>query len=359
MKARLGLSCCALLAIRCADVPVERHAERIVDGELSSASEDGVVMLRAEVNGVEVLCSASLVAPNLIVTARHCVSYLTPGLFNCTVRGELVDNPEGGGSLGQHLPAESISVFDNTTPRHEPLAHGTRIVSTLAPAICVNDIAFMVLDTELDLPIVPIRLNRPALLKEDVTLLGFGLTDERQNIDYALQKRRRKGGLQIAGVGPDSIDDGVTTVPPRALILNGPSGCVGDSGGPLLASNSGALLGVYSLQAGESCLAPNVRHQLVHVSPFRALLEEAFAAAGAIPTPEAENEPEGGQGGAGGTAGNEQGGEAGTDTDAPEPVDGDGSADSSCSAIRRAPPGSRWSWLIAIALVLARRRARR
>jgi hypothetical protein len=356
MKALIGTLCCAVLAIGCAGTDVERHTEQIVDGELSSANEDGVVLLRAEADGVEVLCSGSLVAPNLVVTARHCVSYLSPGVFNCTVRGELVDNPEGGGSLGQHLPAESIAVFDNATPRKQPVAHGTRVVSTLAPAICVNDIAFLVLDTELDLPIVPIRLGRPAQLNEEVTLLGFGLVDERRSIDYLLQKRRRKGGLHIDGVGPNSIEDGVTTVPPRALILNGPSGCVGDSGGPLLASETGALLGIYSLQDSASCLAPDVRHQLVHVSPFAALINEAFEAAGATPTPETTSEPIGGSDGEGGSTGApETAGAGGQDPNA------DGTPDSSCSASTHGAPRASWGWLTALAaaLVLARRRARR
>src|SRR6185369_1972707 len=105
-------------------------------------------------------------------------------------------------------------------------------------------------------------------------------------IDYTTQPRKQKRDLEIAAVGPDSIADGVTTVPPRELILDGPSGCIGDSGGPLLAEKTGALLGVYSLQDGESCSAPEVRHQMVHVPAFQTLIDEAFTAAGCQPEPE-------------------------------------------------------------------------
>jgi hypothetical protein len=348
------------LLLSCSQEPLSARIERIIDGELSTEDEDGVVLLRAEVSDSEVLCSGSLIAPNLVVTARHCVSYLSPGLFNCTVQGELIDNPDGGGSLGQHFPAESIGIWGNALPRKQPLAHGREVISTLTPSICVNDVAFVVLDTALDLPIVPLRLGRPAEMHEPVTLLGFGLTADRQGIDYESQPRRRKTGLEIAGVGPDSREDGVTVVPPRALILKGPSGCVGDSGGPLLSAHSGALLGVYSLQAGESCTLPDVRHQLTHLPPFRALLDEAFEAAGATPIaePEPEGEGGGGSGGGDGSEAVELAGAGGNPAETPQPGHDRGD-DSGCSISAAVSITPSWSWLGLAALLLARRRAQR
>jgi hypothetical protein len=131
------------------------------------------------------------------------------------------------------------------------------------------------------------RLDGPALVGEPAVLVGYGLTNGQKGIDYRTQPRARKPGLEVAEVGPDSLADGVTTAPPRTLLVNGPSGCIGDSGGPLLSSPGGAVLGVYSLQNGESCADEHVQHQLTHVSPYRALIAEAFAAADAQPTLEA------------------------------------------------------------------------
>jgi hypothetical protein len=275
---------------------VERVA--IVNGEASvpGGSEDAVLLLRTMVDGAELLCSASLVAKNLVLTARHCVAHLVQGPFNCTVQGELIDNPTGAGRLGAHLPAAGVEFYGGSTPRSAPLAHGTQVISTLSQTICLNDIAFVVLDTPLDLPVLPFRLGASARKGELTTLVGYGSEDTMGAfIDFRTQERRRKSGLSIAGVGPDSVDDGVTTVPPRTIVLEGPSGCVGDSGGPLLAEKTMAVLGVYSLLDGKDCTDPAVRHELVHVPVFRVLIEEAFRAAGAEPTleprPSPSNEP--------------------------------------------------------------------
>src|SRR5215207_1149275 len=186
MRWPLALACCA--AGCSGPLPEEltrRHAQAIIDGRASGSDQDGVVMLHALLEDeTDVLCSASLVAPNLVLTARHCVSYLMPGRFSCNVRGELIDNPEGGGTLGSHLPAESIEVFGRATPRSTPLARGQQIISTLAQAICTNDVAFIVLDTALELPIVPLRLEGAALVGESGSLVGFGLVRDQHLLDY-------------------------------------------------------------------------------------------------------------------------------------------------------------------------------
>jgi hypothetical protein len=155
------------------------------------------------------------------------------------------------------------------------------------------------------LPIVPLRLGSSAQAGEAAVLVGNGLTHDGQSIDYQTQKRAKKADLEILQVGPDSLADGVTTVAPRSIVLEGPSGCVGDSGGPLLAQSTGALLGVYSLLEGESCEASDVRHHLVHVPPFMELIDEAFAAVGDQPRPEPPSRNDAGAGGVAGSDGEE------------------------------------------------------
>jgi hypothetical protein len=278
-----------------------RAGSAVVHGEPSALGgrEDAVLFLRTELDGEELICSAGLVAENLAITARHCVSHLVRGLFTCTVHGELVSADDGAGLLGSHLPAEGLEFYDGKTPRFEPIARGARVLSTLSETICVNDVAFVVLDRAVELPVLPLRLAGRALRDEAVTLVGYGLDDamsETGRIDWVTQGRSRNAGLVIAEVGPDSAD-AVLTAPPRTVVVEGPSGCLGDSGGPLLATRSGAVLGVYSLLGGTSCLSPDARHLFAHVPVFQALLEDAFAAAEAEPTPEDSVAPsEGGRG---------------------------------------------------------------
>jgi hypothetical protein len=292
---RLGAALLVLFgSVACVESPSgERPSSDrslVVNGEPSVPGvEDAVLLLRTVVDGRELVCSSSLVAPNLVLTARHCVSHLVEGLFSCTIRGELVEDGSGAGRLGVHLPAADIEFYDDTLPRETPLARGERVLSTLSETICQNDLAFVLLDRPLELPVFPLRLAGRARRGELATMVGYGL-DETQNetepFDVTTQGRTRKTDLVVAEVGPDSLDDGVTTAPPRSVVVEEPSGCVGDSGGPLLAKRTNAVLGVYSLLNAESCVASDARHLFTHVPPFRALTDEAFLAAGAEPVVE-------------------------------------------------------------------------
>lgn len=347
----------------------ESDVERIVAGEPSGADQDGVVLLRTVLEDQsEILCSASLVGPNLILTAAHCVTYPTAGDFSCSVRGELIDNATGGGRLGLHIAAGNLEVYAGKTPRRSPVARGLQVISTLPPDVCQDDLAFVVLDTALELPVVPMRLGRPALPHETAVLVGYGTAASNAFIDYMRQPRQQKRGLEITAVGPDSIDDGVIDTPPRVLKIDGPSGCEGDSGGPLLAQASGALLGVYSLQGGGGCLSPGVLSHLVHVPPYPALIDEAFAAAGCEPLPEATPAAGGASdGGAGGALSDVSpeptspvggvGGAAGEAAEEPEPTPQDPTK-SGCS-VAVAPGNTAQASAIALPWVfcaIARRR---
>jgi hypothetical protein len=277
------------------DMRIGTTRSPVVYGEPSPEGgiEDAVLLLRTAVDGVEVLCSASLVAPRLALTARHCIAHLEDGPFNCSVRGEVIDNPTGAGRLGLDLPAESLEFYGGSTPRKEPLARGERVISTLSETICLDDVALVLLDRPVPIPPLPMRLKAATRVGEPVILVGYGMNEKQlQTIDFVTQPRRRKADLSIADVGPDSIDDGVTTAAPRTLWLKGPSGCIADSGGPLLSEETLAIVGVYSLLDGATCTDSDVRHEFVHVRPFRTLIADAFAAAEAEPLAEPFAAPE-------------------------------------------------------------------
>jgi hypothetical protein len=287
------------LAVACAGPkagPIGGVRERVVYGDPSpmGGAEDAVLLLRTTIDGGELLCSASLVAKNLALTARHCVARVVQGPFNCTPRGELVDNPDAAGRIGADLPADSIEFYGGATPRQAPLARGKKLISTLSSSVCLNDVAFVVLDRDVDIAPLALRLESTTHVGEEMVLVGYGLTESQSAfIDYRSQPRLRKPGLEIADIGPDSIDEGVTSVAPRTLVLKGPSACVADSGGPLL-SGAGAVVGVYSLLDGTSCVDRDVRNDFAHVPPFRGLIDQAFEAARATAVPERPAKPEDG-----------------------------------------------------------------
>lgn len=242
----------------------------------SGTADDAVVMLRSGATDPHV-CTGTLVASNLVLTARHCVAFLNEGEFRCDESGNVVDNPTGGGLLGLDFAPKDVAVYAGELPT-EPVAYATQIVSSLTPTICANDIAFVVLDRKLELPRKALRLHTRTAVGEPVNLIGYGLS-ETMNPNWRENPRHRFEGQRVTNVGPESLQQGVASVPPRTVVVVGPSACFGDSGGPLLASSSDAVLGVYSLAKGTDCAAPNVEHFFTDVSAFDVLAERAFAAA--------------------------------------------------------------------------------
>lgn len=301
----VAIACAACTAGSRGGSELAESAAPVVGGEVSPAggSEDAVLLMRTVVDEGEIVCTASLVAKNLAITARHCVAHLVAGDFRCTAQGELESDEPGAGSLGMHFDATELAFYGVNTPRTTPVARGAQILSTLSTSICTNDLAFVVLDREVPLPVLPMRQHGRALLGEAVTLVGYGFDDAMAGgnvLDYATQPRTHNQLLTVADLGPAG-EEGVSSAPPRIVVVDGPSGCVGDSGGPLLARDTGAVLGIYSLLDGTSCLAPDARNLFTHVPDFAYLAAQAFTAAGATPVPEP----------AGSTAGEGGGGPAG------------------------------------------------
>jgi MYXO-CTERM domain-containing protein len=283
-------------------------ARAVVNGEASPAGpEDAVLILLADVEP-GTLCSATLVAPNLAVTARHCVAAIVEGDFLCSDSGELENDGNGAGLFAEEYPPEQLLFFGGPPRRSEPLAKGVAVLSTLPTHICVNDLAFVVLDRAVALPALPLRFEAPAAVGERVTVVGYGPPPQGLLL-LQTAPRERKTGVVIDAVGPDSALDGVASPAPRSFITSGAYACLGDSGAPAIAESDGRVVGVYSTQQGSSCLGDDVVNHFVHVPAYRDLVERAFAAAGA-------RWPATSEGGAAGATGGGAATEAGVGGDA-------------------------------------------
>jgi hypothetical protein len=276
--------------------------------------------MRTKVGEGELACSSALVAANLVVTARHCVAYFTEGGFACNVRGELLPGSTDGGRLGLDFPPDDIEFYAGEGAQRKLVARGLEIFSTLTDTVCGDDLAYVVLDRKLDLPIMPLRLEGKAKIGEKVSLTGFGL-DGKMSFDTPIDDLALQvnDALEIYDIGPTAVAD-VITAPPRTLVVAGPAGCVGDSGGPLSDTTTGAVLGVFSLLLGDSCLSPDARGYFPYLRDYAWLTAEAFEAAGAVPLSEgsgghaqagASSDDEGGAGGSDGVAASGAAGHAG------------------------------------------------
>jgi len=296
----------------------------IYEGHESGPADDGVVKVKnVDARGVSNFCTGSLVAPNIVLTARHCVSNLSEGQFTCTDDGELTPDSQGG-RFGSLIDPGNLTIYVGAALKEPVAALGAKLFVTETPTICRNDLAVIVLDRELSgVPLIPIRMDRGNSHGELLRVLGFGQTEE-----ATLGVRRAKDGLSIRFVGSSQFLPDGDAIPPRTFLTVGPALCIGDSGGPALTSD-GAVTGVYSQLVG-ACDSPNARQYFTQVAPFADdVLRPAFELTGYEPIAEGS---ESGQSGAGGSD------SGGTDDAGAPSGGGNPTANAGSAGVNKVPP---------------------
>ena len=251
---RRVLGCVGLLAVAACSAgsfeegdPAASAASPIIKGTTSTSEQDAVVLLvmrsRGELRG---LCTGTLVAPNLVLTARHCVSE-TDSKGACTVDG----NPISGGRIYGDFEPREIDVYTGVdgvrgaddTSRAD--AHGAELVVESTSSFCNADVAFLVLDRSLPGRVAPMRLKEGAFVGESITAVGWGLTEK----GTTPTRRMQRSGVAVQEVGPALFDAQSDFGLADSEFLVGEAFCSGDSGGPAL-SRSGAVVGVVARGGG-------------------------------------------------------------------------------------------------------------
>lgn len=281
----------------------------MLDGTLSGPDEDMVVEVISRGDTVTHTCSGTLLAPNVLITARHCVANFVDATFTCTSDGELAPGSVGG-KMGPLLDPSRISVRLGTKPSTTAAAVGAKTFATQSTTICRNDIAVVVLDRQLsDVPISPVRLGAGNQRGEVLRVVGYGINND-PDAKNAIGIRYTRTGPMISQIGSSEFNTDPDQVPPRTFVTEGPALCSGDSGGPAFA-DSGALTGVWSQVVGD-CSASTARNFFTQVAPFEdELIVPAFMEAGTLPWREGTTGPGEGTGGSAGAGGESGSGNAG------------------------------------------------
>src|SRR3954451_20868614 len=74
-----------------AEPPLGRSRQAVIGGQASTEAEDAVVALHVRLPNATELCTGTLVAPNAVVTAAHCIALYPGDDGSC----ELTGKPDG------------------------------------------------------------------------------------------------------------------------------------------------------------------------------------------------------------------------------------------------------------------------
>ncbi len=245
---------CESLESRCllaADVPLAKHPQlgevaRIVGG---IESEPGAWPWMASLQSAGHFCGASLIAPDAVVTAAHCVEGNSVDDFEVVVGGYDLRADEGK----RHQVAEIIVHPDYDAFRND------------------SDLAILLLASPSDTKPVPVLGLQQAELAAAGNLarvLGWGRLAESGAVPETLHEVTVPIVANEIANAPQSYDGAVTErMLAAGLAAGGKDACQGDSGGPLLVSDGNGqsyLAGVVSF--GNGCAAQPIWH--LHSNQF-------------------------------------------------------------------------------------------
>jgi hypothetical protein len=176
--------------------------EAIISGKNSDASQDAVVLVVFfdPTHNVVGGCTGTLLASNLVLTARHCVADTDPGA-TCAIDGTPIKE---GVVRGDHA-ASKLYVFTGPkrpvySPSLKPNGIGSQIIDDAAKNLCNHDIALILLQDPIpNAQIAPLRLDSDVAKNDLVTAVGWGVTEKTDMPEI----RQQRTGIKVEVVGPD------------------------------------------------------------------------------------------------------------------------------------------------------------
>ncbi len=246
------------------------QATAVIGGSPASATSAASVAAVVDVRGrMWGLCTGSVVAPSLVLTAGHCAEDVRNGLVNSASGYEVLTAPPSAGQAAQVSKVVGVIVYEGFDRR-----------------AAVGDAALLVLATPTSAP--PIRLATAATQRAlgggtPATIVGWGQTHFAQaGPPHAMRQARtvvQASRWCSRNAFPYFPAREVCTIDPPSYSTGA---CHGDSGGPLLATDpaSGELveIGIVSHgYGGCSTTLPSVFTRADVLEPWAQRWIDAYA----------------------------------------------------------------------------------